>query len=86
MIIPEKRVCDFCGAENPEHQATYLTVNTSCEWTEGRSTEPRIEMQQYDICEKCLLAATNIYADFQGFDSRIVRPGRIIRRGEKNNG
>lgn len=41
MIIPEKRVCDFCGAENPEHQATYLPVNTSCEWTEGRSTEPR---------------------------------------------
>lgn len=79
MIIPEKRVCDFCGAENPKHQAMYLPVNTSCEWTEGRSTEPRIEIQQYDICEKCLLAATNIYADFQGSRPRIVRGGTTFR-------
>lgn len=80
MIIPERRVCDFCGKENPEYQTLRIPIKTDCEWTEGRVTKPRIELEAHDICEECLLQATNIYADFQGSNLRISYKGTTIRR------
>lgn len=72
MIIPEKRVCDFCGRNDPMFCDIKLPVVTNCEWTEGRSTKRHIELEKYDICEECLIKATNILCDFRGQNSRIV--------------
>lgn len=82
MLIPERRVCDFCGKDKPEH-ILVLPVKTDCDWTEARPNhkEYRIETLKVDICEECLLQATNIYADFQGSNPRICYKGTTIRRG-----
>lgn len=83
MLIPERRVCDFCGKDNPEHTELALPVKTDWDWTETRRTGGayRIETLEVDICEECLLQATNIYADFQGSNPRICYKGTTIRRG-----
>lgn len=79
MIIPAKCVCDFCGAENPKFKGVHLPVITCCEWTEGRGTQPRIDWEKYDICEECMLLATNIHADFQGSNPCIEVNGKKVR-------
>lgn len=73
MIVPAKRICDFCGCDNPKHCDIKLPVVTRCEWAEGRPTERHIEIERYDICEKCLLKATNIRCGFQGSNPLIVK-------------
>ena len=83
MLIPQRRVCDFCGKDKPGYTDWKLPVKTDCDWTEGRPNRGayRIETLKVDICEECLLQATNIYADFQGSNPRICYKGTTIRRG-----
>lgn len=76
MLIPAKHVCDFCGAEDPRFKGVFVPVISDCEWTEGRATEPSVEFAKYDICERCLLLATNIRAGFQGSNPRIVKESK----------
>ena len=71
MIIPAKRVCDFCGKEDPRFVDYAIPVKTRCNWTDGEPEPEHIEFVRVDACEECLLLVTNALAEFQGSSLRI---------------
>lgn len=72
MRKPEQYFCDFCGKENPKFKGMTLFVRTRCDWTEGRPCKLHTETFPFDICEECLIKATNVECDFQGNYAKFV--------------
>lgn len=79
MIIPEKIVCDICGSEIKVHRNFTLPVRTNCDWTEGKFTLLRLEIEKFDICENCLFKVTNVYCDFQGSNPRFLNNNEVSK-------
>lgn len=78
MFKPARVFCDFCGKELKEINPILLPVITDCEWTEGRWETPHVTFHKYDICEGCLMKATNIFADFQGNNPRFIQKDKSL--------
>lgn len=53
--------CDICGKQVVTRELT-IPIKFFTEQDEGRSCEPYISMTKVDICNDCLMKATNIHA------------------------
>lgn len=73
MIKPAVVICDFCGKELKASNQVSLPVITDCEWDEGHSVKPYVAFVKYDICEDCLIKATNIYVGYRGLNPQFIR-------------
>ena len=68
--------CDLCKkvVENNSHlnQTNKFPVITNCEWEGGKQVKPHIVFISVDICNECLLKATNLLCDYRGENIRFI--------------
>ena len=76
MKMPERYMCDLCDAEIEnyevaQHKRTFHVI-TNCNWTDGAYVGDYVTLETFDVCEECLMKATNIRCGFRGQNPCII--------------
>lgn len=76
MKVPAKYYCDICGVEitaaNTGHE---ILVLHTVEDEEGGSCKPYVTHEEFDLCDACLLKATNVKVGYRNTNPSIIREG-----------